>query len=243
MHVTERLFGIEGKVAAIVSANPVGEATAAIFREAGAKTELIPVVSDGPEKGAGALDPADEAAVCARLDRIVSEHGRLDALIYCAIALGSYPLLELTLKQWDWMHGIHLRGAFVTMREAVRRMIPTGGGRIVALTTIGTQHACLHGNAAYGSSRAGVTALVRNIAFDHVKDGILANCLLHGSISTGPIPADIPPLSGPGVQPERTLLGRGTAEELGAAMLYLVSPATRFMTGQTLSLDGGFLIS
>src|SRR5262249_28645408 len=140
----------------------------------------------------------------------------------------------LTLEQWDRMHGVHLRGAFVTMREAVRRMIPTGGGRIVGLTTIGTLHPCLYGNTGYGSSRAGVTALVRNIAFDHAKDGILANCLLHGAITTGPVPEDIPlPLTGPGFEEHRNPLGRGNHEELAAAMLYLVSPATRFMTGQT----------
>jgi NAD(P)-dependent dehydrogenase (short-subunit alcohol dehydrogenase family) len=244
MHVTERLFGIEGKVAAVFGATPIGEATDALFREAGAKVELVPIISDpGLADPAAALDPADEGAVEARLDRIIAAHGRLDVLIYDATGLGSYPFLDLTLAQWDRIHGINMRGAFVSMREAVRRMIPTGGGRIVALSTIGSLHPVLYGNTAYGSSKAGLNALVRNIAFDHAKDGILANCVLHGAVNVGALPADCPPVSGPGMQPGRMMMGPGTAEELAAAFLYLCSPAGRFLTGQKLTLDGGFLIS
>jgi NAD(P)-dependent dehydrogenase (short-subunit alcohol dehydrogenase family) len=234
VRITEKLFGIESKVAAIFGATPIGEATASLFREMGARVDLVPTISDPSlaDKDRAALDPADEAAVASRLDKIVSDHGRLDMLVYVA-----------TGAQWDRIHGINMRGAFVTMREAVRRMIPTGGGRIVALSTIGSLHPVLYGNTAYGSSKAGLNALVRNIAFDHAKDGILANCILHGGVNVGPLPSDSPPVSGPATQPGRMMLGSGNLEELAAGILYLASPAGRFITGQKLTLDGGFLIS
>ena len=82
MHVTERLFGIEGKAAAIVGATPIGNATAKLFGEVGARAELVPTISDPdlPKTGPAILDPADEAAVAKRLDGIVKDHGRLDIL-------------------------------------------------------------------------------------------------------------------------------------------------------------------
>ena len=238
MHVTEELFGIEGAVAAVVGSSPIGEATAALFDRAGATVVRLPVAADGSAPAAG-----DEAATAERLDRILADHGRIDILVYAATELGAYPFTETTLAQWDRLHAGNVRGAFVTFREAVRRMVPTGGGRLVAVSTMGSLHPVLYGNAGYGSSKAALNALVRNIAFDHARDGIRANSVLHGAVPVSAFPADAPPVSGPGLQPERKLLGDGTAEEVAAAVLYLVSPAGRYITGQTLTLDGGFLIS
>ena len=75
------------------------------------------------------------------------------------------------------------RSTFMLMREGVRRMRESGnGGRIVNVTTMGTLHPVLHGNAAYSASRAGVVAMTRSIAFDFAKDRILANCVHPGAV-------------------------------------------------------------
>jgi hypothetical protein len=87
-----------------------------------------------------------------------------------------------------------------------------------------------------------VVAAIRFIQ-DHAGEGIRANTVLHGAVPVGDFPADMPPVTGPGLDPERRLLGSGTAEDVAAAVLYLASPAARYITGQTLTLDGGFLIS
>ncbi len=234
MHVTQTLFGIDGAVAAVVGQSPIGMATAQLFEEAGARAELLPV-------GVGGIDLGDEAMVAARLDQFVADHGRLDILVYAATEIGSYPLVDMTLAQWDRLHATNLRGAFLVLREGVRRM--NAGGRIVAVSTMGSLHPVLHGNAGYGSSKAGLNGLIRAIAFDHAAQGIRANTVLHGAVPVGAFPEDMPPVTGPGMDADRKLLGNGTAEDVAAAVLYLVSPAARYMTGQTLSLDGGFLIS
>jgi NAD(P)-dependent dehydrogenase (short-subunit alcohol dehydrogenase family) len=234
MHITQTLFGIDGAVAAVVGQSTIGAATAQLFEEAGARVELIPI-------GDGGIDLADENAVAARLDQFVADHGQLDILVYAAIEVGSYPLADTSLAQWDRLHGTNLRGAFLVLREGVKRMRP--GGRIVAVSTMGSLHPVLHGNAGYGSSKAGLNGLIRAIAFDHAAQGIRANTVLHGAVPVGSFPDDMPPVSGPGMDAERRLLGDGKVEDVAAGILYLVSPAGRYITGQTLTLDGGFLIS
>ena len=240
MHITEKLFGIEGEIAAVVGASPIGKAAASLFREAGAQVEQLRF---GPQPDGTTTDPGDETAIAAWLDAIVARHGRLDILVYAATAIGSYPLVDMTLAQWDRLHATNLRGAFVTLREVVRRMAAGAGGRIVAVSTMGSLHPVLHGNAGYGSSKAGLNGLIRAIAFDHAGQGIRANTVLHGAVPVGDFPADMQAVTGPGLDPDRRLLGDGTAEDVAAAILYLASPAARYMTGQTLTLDGGFLIS
>lgn len=240
MHVTERLFGIRGAAAAIVGATPIGKATASLLAEADAHPTLIPTFAEDSTQG---IDPQDEAAIAAALDAILMTHGRLDILIYAATLPGAYPFADTSLAQWDRIQAVNLRGAFVAFRESVKRMAPRQGGRIIAVSTMGALVPVLNGNAAYGSSKAGLNALVRAVALDHAKDNILVNAVLPGAVPVGPMPADAPTPTGPAREPGRLPLGMGTAEDVAAAILYLASPAARFITGQTLTLDGGFLIA
>src|SRR3954454_24916046 len=176
MHITQTLFGIDDTVAAVVGQSTIGAATAQLFEDAGARVELIPI-------GDGGMNLADEHAVAARLDQFVADRGQLDILVYAAIEVGSYPLADTSLAQWDRLHGTNLRGAFLVLREGVKRMKP--GGRIVAVSTMGSLHPVLHGNAGYGSSKAGLNGLIRAIAFDHAAQGIRANAVLHGAVPVG----------------------------------------------------------
>ncbi|MBW8814203.1 MAG: SDR family oxidoreductase [Caulobacterales bacterium] len=240
MDVTRRLFGLDGRSAAVVGATPVGAATVRLFEEAGARALLLPTVHEGDGE---ALDPCDEAAVGARLDALMAEQDGLDVFVYAVTTPGTYPFGEMTLAQWDRLQAANLRGAFVCLREAVRRMVPRGGGRLVAVSTMGALHPVLNGNAAYGASKAGLNAMVRSIALDHAADGIRANALLCGAVPVGPAPPDAGRSAGPAFQPGRLMLGMAEPEAMAAAVLYLASPAGGFITGQSLVADGGFLIS
>jgi NAD(P)-dependent dehydrogenase (short-subunit alcohol dehydrogenase family) len=108
---------------------------------------------------------------------------------------------------------------------------------------MGSLHPVLHGNAAYGAAKAGLNAMIRAIALDHYRDGVLANAVLCGAVPVGPAPPDAGPMAGPAAQPGRLMMGRAEPELIAAAVLYLASAAGGFVTGQTLTLDGGFLIS
>lgn len=224
------IFGIADKTALIIGDNPIARATLALFTQAGATVELIEVAPD-------------EAAMADAVGGFVERHGRLDIVVYAATRIGTYALPEMTLAQWDAMHDTNLRGAFLAFRDAVRQMKGQGGGAIVAVSTMGSLHPVLLGNTAYGSSKAGLNALVRATALDHAGDGIRANTVLHGAVLCGPPASDTVPLGGPATQPGRLTLGMGQPEDVASAILYLCSPAATFITGQSLTLDGGFLIS
>ena len=224
------IFGIAGKTALIIGDNPIAQATLALFTQAGARVELIDVASE-------------EGAMAEVFSGFIKRNASLDIVVYAASRIGTFALPEMTLAQWDAMHDTNLRGAFLAFRDAVRRMKGQGSGAIVAVSTMGSLHPVLVGNTAYGSSKAGLNALVRATALDHAGDGIRANVVLHGAVPCGPPASDAVPLGGPATQPGRLTLGMGQPEDVASAILYLCSPAAKFITGQSLTLDGGFLIN
>jgi NAD(P)-dependent dehydrogenase (short-subunit alcohol dehydrogenase family) len=225
-----RLFGLNDKRALIIGATPIGQATHTLFVEAGATCTLA--------------DPgADPDAIAAAVDQFVAEQGQIDVLVYAATLTGTYPLADMTLDQWDTMHNGNVRGAFVAVRQAVRHMRESGGGAIVAVSTMGSLHPVLNGNAAYGASKAGLNAMMRSVALDEHGHGIRANAILPGAVPVGEAESSAVRLGGPAMEPGRLMMGMGSCEDVAAGILYLASPASRFMTGQTLTLDGGFLIS
>lgn len=125
------------------------------------------------------------------------------------------------------------------------------GGRIVTIATIGALHPVMHGNAAYGASRAGVTAMTKSIALDHAADGIRANLVIPGAVrcktrfhgdSQARLDAGAA-FTGPAMQPGRLPFGIGNGQDIAAAVLYLVGPSSSYITGQSIVLDGGFLVT
>lgn len=226
----DRLFGLQGKRALIIGATPIGHATQTLFIEAGATCALA--------------DPgSDSEAIAAAVEQFVAEHAKIDILVYAATLTGTYSLADMTLDQWDGMQNCNVRGAFVAVRQAVPHMRDSGGGAIVAVSTMGSVHPVLKGNAAYGASKAGLNAMIRAVALDENCHGIRANTILPGAVPVGDPEAGAVRLGGPAMEPGRLMMGMGNCEDVAAGILYLVSPASRFMTGQVLTLDGGFLIS
>ena len=225
----EPLFGLAGKVALIIGAGQVPHAIAALYQQAGATVthSLHP-----------ALDEVSVAELFAPLPD-------LDILVNGAVRAGPWPLETLDLGEWDRVHAINVRGAFLLMREAVGIMrAHKRGGRLISISTIGAMHPVLHGNFAYGSSRAGTNALSRQFALEFAGEGILSNAILVGAIASDPFPEGCPmPPVGPGMHPERFPLGHGVPEDVAPLALLLASRAGRYINGQAIAVDGGFQVS
>lgn len=223
------LFSLAGRRALIVGAGKVPIAVAALFRDAGAEVTHATDV---------ALDEAGVAELFAPL-------GDLDILVNGANRTGPWPIERLSMEEWDRVHATNVRGAFLLMREAVRVMAAHGrGGRLINLSTIGSQHPVLHGNYAYGSSRAGTNALTRQFALDFTAKGILSNAILVGAIQSDPFPDGCPmPPTGPGANPDRLPMGQGRSEDVAPVALLLASEAGRYINGQAIVVDGGFQIA
>jgi len=261
----DALFTLKDKVALLTDVGGTGsKEVAQLLADAGAKVVIADrafaaakshaaeINEAGGKAVAKDVDIESEAAVIALFEEVVRELGQLDIVVNCVGMHGARLVTETSAEQWDAMHSVNLRSTFFCVREAVKHMSAAGrGGRIVNITTIGTQHPVRRGNAAYGSSRLAVTALSRNVALDHLHEGILVNIVHAGGIA-GKCP-DLPqmPPQTPAVKPPFDPAGGGTRMPFGgghmvdvaAAVLYLVSPAGRYMTGQSVIVDGGFLLT
>lgn len=188
------------------------------------------------------VDMTSEASVIALFDEVGRRHGRLDVLVNAITFSHNKPTLEIDAVEWDRVQAINLRSAFLATKGAVPLMREAGGGRIINLTTIGSRHPVLHGNGAYSAAKAGLNQFTLNCALDFAADGITANAILPGAIITESIATDVK-RSGPGTDKARMLLGYGTAEDIVGALLLLAGPAGRYINGQQIAIDGGFLIS
>lgn len=262
-----KLFDLTGRVAVITDSGALSSIDVApLLADAGATIVLVEkdadkgaaladrINKDGGEAYSYPTDIEDEQEVIRVCKSIRTKFDRFDILVNCAGVTANQPLLETTMEQFDDLHSINTRSTFLLMREGVRMMMDVGrGGSIINITTIGTLHPTLHGNAAYAPSRIAVTGMSRSIALDFARDRIRVNCVLPGAIAAktrfhsttleafesgykfiGPAQDDT----------ERRLpFGYGEGADIAPAVLYLASDASRYMTGQSITLDGGFLLT
>lgn len=252
----DAIFGLTGKRAVVTgAASGLAEAIARALAKAGASVIVAhddltlaeqvatEIVSAGGDARAALCDVTDEASVVA----LIADGEAPDIVVLGAMFQGGVPAMEMDVALWDAMFATNTRGAFLTAREAIRRMRTRGsGGRIIALSTIGSQRPMLRGNAAYGASKAALNQLCRNLAFEHAADGIRVNAILVGAFPTNapkiPGSEGFAP-SGPGHDLLRHLSGIGEPEDIGWLAVFLASPAARYITGQCFVIDGGFQVS
>jgi gluconate 5-dehydrogenase len=180
------------------------------------------------------------AAVERAVAGIGRRHKRLDILVSNAGGTVRKPLAEQTEADWASVLDAHLTAGWRLAREAARLMLPAGYGRMLLVGSINGAVA-RPGIAGYVAAKAGLEGLARALAAELSPGGVTVNVLAPGYVPTDGNAA----LRGgdPGFQPRiaaRTPAGRwGTPAEIGAAALYLASPAAGFTTGTVLTVDGG----
>ena len=186
-------------------------------------------------------DVADEAAVTAMVERAVGEFGGIDTVVSNAGLRRQTPFLEMGLAEWREILSVALDGAFILTRACVPHMLGREGGAIVGLsgvsTHVGTPERC-HVSA----SKSGLEGLMRALAVELGPHGITANSIAPGAIDTvrGAAAGQMPStMSAAGVPAGR----KGTMEEIAAMVRHLVGPQGRFITGQTLHVNGGAFLT
>jgi NAD(P)-dependent dehydrogenase (short-subunit alcohol dehydrogenase family) len=255
----ERFSMAEQVVLVTGASRGIGRALALGFAGAGARVavnynahrdEALEVVAQiERETGRSAIavqaDVGDPDAVRELVGVVEEELGPVDALV-CNAGFGSAPTaLELDLAEWRRVLRVNLDGPFLCAREVVRRhMAPRRSGSIVVIGSIAGSVAANRtpGGSAYYAAKGGVQMLARGLAIEWVGLGIRVNTLCPGYVATA--------IFGDGFGPGHpdydaavrdTPMGRlGTPDDLVGAALFLASPASAFMTGQTITVDGGF---
>lgn len=183
-------------------------------------------------------DVADETAVVSTFRSILADHGRIDLLVNNAgIALDSV-IRRGSLDDFRRVLDINLQGTWLCTREALRHMHEReGGGSIVNIASIAAKAGNL-GQAAYVSSKAGIEALTRTTAREGARDGVRANAIRPGLISTD-MTSGIPKHSWDEKLASIPMGRPGTPEEVAQAALFLASDMSSYITGAVLDVAGG----
>lgn len=188
-----------------------------------------------------AVDVMDERSIASMIDRAVSEFGGIDVL--CNHVGGSNPrkdldLLRLDLDEWDRTLALNARSTVVASQLALPHMISAGGGSIINTVSVGG----LAGDTlqcAYGAAKAAVIRLTQYIATQYGKKGIRCNAVAPGAVMTPALRDNVPADVVADIRRHNALDMIGDPEDIGWAMVYLASDESRYMSGQTLVLDGG----
>ena len=176
------------------------------------------------------------------VDAAVDAFGRLD-VICCHAGLTVFePFVETTPTVFDRVVATNLRGTFFAAQAAARRMIEQGDGGRIVLTSSVTARRAVDGTAAYAMTKAGIEALAQTLAVELADAGITVNAVAPGSIVNDRNLADDPSYAvhWAAVNP----LGRvGVANDVLAAIRFLIGPDAGFITGQTIVVDGGWTVA
>jgi 3-oxoacyl-[acyl-carrier protein] reductase len=206
----------------------------------GAQTKADEVVRTIESAGGRAVairaDSADADAVKQSVDETVRSLGRLDVLVNNAGVVVVSPLDKFALDDFDRMIAVNVRGVFVAAQEAVRHMVD--GGRIITIGSVNADRMPFEGGGVYAMTKAAVAGLTRGLARDRGPRGITVN-----NVQPGPVDTDMNPANGPFAETLKSFMALkryGQRAEIAGLVSYLAGPEAGFITGASLTIDGGF---
>jgi NAD(P)-dependent dehydrogenase (short-subunit alcohol dehydrogenase family) len=231
---------LAGKVALVTGgASGIGAATAELLADRGAEV-VVADLSGG--EGVHALDVTDEDAVDRLVAEVVDTHGRLDLAANVAGTSGTYAnVVDTSTEDWARTLRVNLDGVFYCLRAELRAMRSGGGGGAVVNVSSGAGLMGVPGMGAYAASKHAVIGITRSAALEVAREGIRVNAVCPGSVRTpmlrGFVGGDEEALEKMGRQAP---IGRvAEPEEIAEAIVWLLSDAARYVTGDVIRTDGG----
>ncbi len=189
---------------------------------------------------AGCVDVANSASAKEFIDHAIAEFGRVDILVNNAGITRDGLLVRMSDEDWDNVLDVNLKGAFNCCKAVARPMMKQRYGRIVNITSV-VGLAGNAGQANYSASKAGLIGLTKTLAKELGSRNITVNAVAPGFITT--VLTDVLPQELKDTAIKMTPLGRtGTPDDIARAVAFLASDDAAFITGQILSVDGGFVM-
>jgi len=249
----DKLFSVADQVVLVAGASRgIGRALAEGFAErdarviiAGREQQTLERTAREISKGRHAVgfevcDVAKPEDVAQLVKSTIGRYGHIDTLVSVSGVNKRMKAENYTIEEYDWIIDINQRGAFIVAQTVGRHMIERKSGAIINVDSLNT-YAPLAGVTPYAMSKAGVLMMTRALAAEWGKHGVRVNSIAPGFFPTA--------LSKKMWEQEKmthwaksnTPLGKlGDVQELVGAAIYLASPASAFVTGQTIRVDGGF---
>jgi NAD(P)-dependent dehydrogenase (short-subunit alcohol dehydrogenase family) len=247
-------FNLKGNVALVTGASRgLGQGMALALAEAGADVALVARTKSSLEETAALVEKAGSRALVAQADlsrsgeaeRVVSETvkqlGRVDILLNAAGTQVRKPITEMTEQDYDYLMSVNLKAMYFLSQSAAREMVKQRKGKIINIASL-SSFIGLSNISIYGTSKGGVASMTRQYAVELAKHNIQVNAISPGYFITELTAALFQ-------DPERARwvlgkipLGRtGNPDDLAGAVVFLASAASDYITGQILSVDGGWL--
>jgi NAD(P)-dependent dehydrogenase (short-subunit alcohol dehydrogenase family) len=250
--VSENLFDLTGQVALVTgTSRGLGQHFARALARAGAdlvltsrhRETLAPFEGEiqalGRRVASVSLDVRDHQSIQHAVEEAIAAFGKLDILVNNAGCNVRKPALDVTWEDWNLVLDTNLRGTFFVAQAAARHMIERGYGRIINVGSV-TSVFGYAGLAPYGASRGGVRQLTMSLADDWGVYGVTVNCLAPGWFRTEQNKVLYESQEWVDYLIDRIPVKRpGAAHDLDGAVVFLASEASRYVTGQTLLVDGG----
>jgi len=251
-------FSLQGKVALVTGGSRgIGKATALGFARAGADVivasrklpELEQVAAEIESLGRKSMAVAAHIGrieeIHGLVEKVVESFGRIDILVNNAgVGIVWTPALELEERAWDVIMNLNLKGLFFLSQAVARVMKEHGGGSIITVSSVDGQRAEVN-NSAYCISKAGVIMATKSMAKEWAAHNIRVNCISPGFISTRLMDSrwEVDPANKPEIV-SRILLGElGKPEYIVGTMVFLASDAAAYITGENITVDGGYMLT
>ena len=242
---------LDGKVALVTGGSRgIGAAIASRLAQEGAAVAITyvngeraagEVVRGITESGGTAIairaDSSDVDAVRRAVNETVAELGRLDVLVNNA-GIGTFaPLDQFSMEDFDRAVAVNVRAVFAAVQEASRHL--PDGGRVINIGSVNAERMPFAGGTVYAMTKAAVSGMTRGLARDLGPRGITVN-----NVQPGPVDTDMNPADGPFADALKGLMAiprYSTGGEIAGMVAYLAGPEAGFVTGASLTIDGGFL--
>jgi NAD(P)-dependent dehydrogenase (short-subunit alcohol dehydrogenase family) len=229
--VAERFARDEYKLVLIDLDDQAGQQLAGEWRRRGAELVFFPA------------DLTEEAAVKATFEKIITAHGHIDALVNVAGgSLHRHPLEDFPLAHWQAVIDANLTSTFLCCRAVVGLMKKQKNGAIVNISSdIGFSGDA--GRSAYAAAKAGILGLTRSLALELATCGVRVNAVAPGRIATPRVRASYTDIEWEAAAKRIPVGHAGVPEDVAEAVAFLASDAAKHMTGQTIHVNGGRIMT